>query len=233
MSDSEVLVAAVSRLADVLGPFGETSRMVQQLMDSATDVLDLAGCTVTLAPDGQERFTAAMPEALMDVELCQHSSERGPSVEVLRRGEPIAVTEIGSCRALWPEFCSEAVRQGVSAVAEIPMRLGETKVGVLGMYAREPRHWTERDLSVGGLLASMATGHIVNSTVIRRQEQLTRQLTHALDTRIIVEQAKGVLANAGRMTPDAAYELIRAHARTNRVPVHAVAKAIVELGLRI
>ncbi|MFE7797307.1 GAF and ANTAR domain-containing protein [Nocardia sp. NPDC057440] len=233
MSDSQVLVAAVSRFADAVAVVDETARMVRQLMDSATDVLDLAGCTVTLVQEGPERFTAATPDALLEVELCQHRAGRGPCEEALRHGEPITVTDIGLRRAVWPEFCAESVRQQVSAVAAVPMRSGEAKVGVLGMYAREPRDWTEQDLSVGGLLASMAAGHIIKSTVIRRQEQLTEQLTHALDTRIIVEQAKGVLANAGRTTPDAAYELIRAHARVNRVPVQAVAKAIVELGLRI
>ncbi|MEV6428066.1 GAF and ANTAR domain-containing protein [Nocardia sp. NPDC051463] len=232
MSDSQVLVAAVSRLADAVAVVGETSWMVRQLMDSAADALDLAGCTVTLAQDGAERFTAATPDALLEVELCQHRTGRGPCVAVLRHGEPVAVTDIGG-RAVWPEFGAEAVRQQVSSVAAVPMRSGDSTVGALCMYTREPRDWTEQDLSVGGLLASMAAGHIVQSAVIRRQQQLTEQLTHALDTRIIVEQAKGVLANARRTTPEAAYELIRAHARTNRVPVQAVAKAIVELGIRI
>lgn len=233
VSDSQVLVAAVSRLADAVAVVGETPRMVRQLMDSAIDVLDLAGCTVTLVQDGPERFTEATPDALLEVERCQHRTGRGPCVAAMRHGAPIAVTNIGCRRAVWQEFCAEAVRQQVSSVVVVPMRSGDVTVGALGMYTHEPRDWTEQDLSVGGLLASMAAGHIVKSTAIRRQEQLTEQLMHALDTRIIVEQAKGVLANAGRTTPDAAYELIRAHARTNRVPVQAVAKAIVELGLRI
>ncbi|WP_330254617.1 GAF and ANTAR domain-containing protein [Nocardia sp. NBC_00565] len=239
MSDNEVLVVAAARLAELLPVLGNTSEMVRQLMHSAITALDLAGCTVmlmpdeTLTPDEQSRFAAADPEEFVDIELCQHSSARGPSMDVFRTGEPIAVDEIGRRRDRWPEFSAEAVRHGVSSLAEIPMRVGSTTVGALGLYGPAPRAWTDSDLSVGGLLASMATGHILNAHVLRRQQRVTEQLQHALDARIVVEQAKGVIANARRTTPEAAYELIRQHARKNRVAVQAVAKGVVELGLRI
>jgi GAF domain-containing protein len=126
-----------------------------------------------------------------------------------------------------------ADRHGMSSVAQIPMRVGNLTVGALGLYGPTPRAWTERDLLVGGMLASVASGHIFNTNVLRRQQRLTRQLQHALDSRIVVEQAKGVIANARRTTPESAFELIRSHARKNRIAVHAVAKGIVELGLRI
>ncbi|MEC3916307.1 ANTAR domain-containing protein [Nocardia sp. CDC160] len=113
------------------------------------------------------------------------------------------------------------------------MRLDETEAGVLSLYSRDPRHWTGRDLSVATLLAGMATGHIVTANLVQRHRRVTEQLQHALTTRIVVEQAKGVIAHAHRTTPDAAFQLIRAHARRNRVTVHAVAHGIVELGLRI
>lgn len=237
VADNEVLVAA--RLAELLPAIGDTAEMVRQLMHSATAALDLAGCTVMLMPDEtltadeQTRFAAAAPEDFVEIELCQHSSERGPSVDAFRTGAPIAVDDIGRRRARWPEFSAEAVRHGVVSLAEIPMRVGGTTVGTLGLYGPTPRVWTARDLSVGALLASMATGHILNANVLRRQQRLTAQLQQALDSRIVIEQAKGVIANARRTTPEAAFELIRTHARKNRIAVQAVAKGIVELGLRI
>ncbi|MFX0577498.1 GAF and ANTAR domain-containing protein [Nocardia nepalensis] len=237
MADNEVLVAA--RLAELLPAIGDTAEMVRQLMRSATAALDLAGCTVMLMPDEppnpdeQTRFAAAAPEDFVDIELCQHRSERGPSMDAYRTGEPIVVDDIGRRRECWPEFCAEAVRHGVSSLAEIPMRVGGSTVGALGLYGPTPRVWTDRDLSVGALLASMATGHILNANILRRQQRLTAQLQHALDSRIVIEQAKGVIANARRTTPEVAFELIRSHARKNRVTVQAVAKGIVELGLRI
>jgi AmiR/NasT family two-component response regulator len=79
----------------------------------------------------------------------------------------------------------------------------------------------------------MATGHIVNASVLRRQRRLTEQLQHALDSRIVVEQAKGVIANARQTTPEVAFELIRTHARKNRATVQAVARGIIDLGMRL
>lgn len=239
VSDNEVLVAAAARLAELLPVIGDTAEMVRQLMNSAIVALDLVGCTVmlmpdeALTPDERSRMAAAAPEELTAMELCQHRSERGPSVDAFRSGKPIAIDDIGRYGERWPEFAAEAVRHGLSSLAEIPMRVGETTVGALGLYGPSPRVWTDQDLSVGGLLASMATGHIVNSNVLREQQRLTAQLQHALDSRIVIEQAKGVIANARRTTPEVAFELIRTHARKNRVAVHAVAKGIVELGLRV
>jgi hypothetical protein len=110
VSDNAVLVTAISRLAELLPVGGDSSGMVRQLMRSATDVLDLAGCTVMLvsdelrAPDAGARLATAEPEALVDIELCQHRSERGPSMDAFRTGETVAVADIDRRRAHWPEF---------------------------------------------------------------------------------------------------------------------------------
>ncbi|WP_431969470.1 ANTAR domain-containing protein [Nocardia sp. bgisy134] len=233
MSDSEQLVTALSGIVGLLPEPGDVVEPLHRVIDSATDALDLAGCAVLLVAGGHSSVVTATPAALADVALSQRSSERGPAVDALRHGEPVAVADVRERHEAWPEYTSVAVRHGVRAVAEIPMRSGVTMVGALGMYAYHPRQWTEPELSVGALLASLAAGHILTAERLRAQQRLAEQLQHALDSRVLVEQAKGVLANARNTTPQAAYELIRAHARRHRVSVHAVAGGIVELGLRI
>jgi hypothetical protein len=233
MSDSEQLVSALARLA-LLSPEAEDrAGLLQQLIGTATELLALAGAAVTLVMDGRREVAGATPGELRDVEVVQQDCERGPGVDALRNGEAVAVPDVRLHRSRWPEYAGAAVRYGLPAMVAIPMQLGSARVGALGLYASAPRAWTGADLSVGALLAGMAAGHLVTADRLRHQRQLTDQLQHALTSRIVVEQAKGVIAGTRRTTPEAAYELIRGHARRNRVSVHEVARAIVALGLRL
>ncbi|MCM6775320.1 GAF and ANTAR domain-containing protein [Nocardia sp. CDC159] len=232
MADNEQLMSAVARLVLLPDAYGR-SGVLLQLMGTATEVLGLSGAAVTLIEDGHCEVAGATPDGFREVEAAQRDCERGPGMEALRRGESVAVEDVREHRGRWPEYATAAARHGISAVAEIPMQLGDIQVGALGLFAPRPRHWTEGELSVGRLLAGMAAGHLLTADKLQRQQRLTDQLQHALTSRIVVEQAKGVIAGAQRITPEAAYELIRGHARRRRVGVHEVARAIVELGLRL
>ncbi|MFI5783472.1 GAF and ANTAR domain-containing protein [Nocardia sp. NPDC051570] len=232
MADNEQLVSAVARLV-LLPDAHARADVLRQLMGTATEVLGLAGAAVTLVEDGRCEVAGATPEGLREVEAAQRDCDRGPGVEALRRGESVAVADLRAHCHEWPEYTSIAVRHGISAVAQIPMRLDDTHVGALGLFASRPRQWTAADLSVGAALAGMAAGHLLTADKLQRQQRLTDQLQHALSSRIVVEQAKGLVAGAHHIAPEAAFELIRGHARRRRVGVHEVARAIVELGLRL
>ncbi|WP_246872544.1 GAF and ANTAR domain-containing protein [Rhodococcus sp. DMU1] len=127
----------------------------------------------------------------------------------------------------------KAREHGIAAVAGIPMQLADEKIGALDLYACESREWADREIAAAQIFADMATGYIVNSNKLRQHEQLNAQLQTALDSRIVIEQAKGIIAHARSTTPDEAFRLIRGHARSNQAPVRSVAKAIVEVGLRV
>ena len=86
---------------------------------------------------------------------------------------------------------------------------------------------------VAGVLADMATSYVVNASKLRQQEQLSEQLQHALDSRVVIEQAKGITASKHSVTIDAAYQLIRGHARNNNASLRTVAEAIVAVGLHV
>ncbi|MBL1074800.1 GAF and ANTAR domain-containing protein [Nocardia sp. 2] len=236
MSDSELLVAVLARFARLLPAAHEMPHILEQLMRSAIDVLEPAGATVALSEQlgaGEPGPFSGIPAELLDLEVCQRECARGPGVVAHTCGAPVTITDIGNYGDMWPEYADLAGQHRISSIAAIPMRLDDTEAGVLSLYSRQPRRWSGRDLSVAALLAGMATGHIVTANLVQRQQRVTEQLQHALNSRIVVEQAKGVIAHARQTTPDAAFELIRAHARRNRVTVRAVARGIVELGLRI
>ncbi|WP_194814629.1 GAF and ANTAR domain-containing protein [Nocardia sp. XZ_19_385] len=238
MSDSELLVTALAKLARLMAA-DDTAAVLQHVIDSATDLLDLTGATVLRVwdglelPEGQPAAITASTSPLAELERSQLDAARGPALEAMRHGEPAIVTEIGKYLDVWPEYASAAEQHGISSVASTPLRHGDLSFGALCIYSAERRDWAAPDLSVGELLAQLIAGHLVTVDRLREKQQLADQLQHALDARIVIEQAKGVIANARNIAPDAAYKLIRAHARRNRISVQAVATGIVELRLRI
>ena len=113
------------------------------------------------------------------------------------------------------------------------MRLADQIIGALNLYARGPREWSDEDIAVAGVLADVATSYVVNASKLRQQEQLSEQLQHALESRVVIEQAKGITAQQNSVTIDQAYQLMRGHARNNNASLRTVAEAIVAVGLHV
>ena len=113
------------------------------------------------------------------------------------------------------------------------MRLADQIIGALNLYAYRPRVWSDEEIAVAGVLANVATSYVVNASKLRQQEQLTEQLQHALESRVIIEQAKGITAQQNSVTIDQAYQLMRGHARKNNASLRLVAEAIVAVGLHV
>ncbi|MFC9896090.1 ANTAR domain-containing protein [Nocardia sp. NPDC127579] len=236
MSDSELLVTALAELARLMAA-DDTTGLLRHVIVSAAELLESTGAGVLRVSDGPEDgqpgAITASPVRLEALERSQFDAARGPALEAMRHGDSVAVTEIGKYLDVWPEYATAAAQHAVFSVASFPLRHCEVSIGALSIYSTERRDWALPDLSVGELLAQMTAGHLVTVERLREQQLLADQLQHALDARVVIEQAKGVIANARNIAPDAAYKLIRAHARRNRISVAAVATGIVELRLRI
>jgi len=143
------------------------------------------------------------------------------------------VTDVRQESTRWPEFSASATRLSVAGVAAIPMRLADQIIGALNLYSPEPRQWSDEDMAVAGVLADVATSYMVNASKLRQQKQLTEQLREALESRVVIEQAKGITAQQHSVTIDEAYQLMRRHARNNNASLRAVAEAIVAVGLQV
>jgi AmiR/NasT family two-component response regulator len=113
------------------------------------------------------------------------------------------------------------------------MRLADQTIGALDLYAADVRDWSDTELSVAGVLADAATSYIVNASTLRQQQQLNEQLQHALNSRIVIEQAKGITAQHDEITVEEAYQRMRRHARDHNGTLRMVAEAIVNVGLRV
>jgi GAF domain-containing protein len=233
MYDEPLFLRTLSKLARVLPASYDVGAVLAELTGSVTGVLGLAGSGVSLAEDGKLRFVTAVTAASSDLERVQEQYQRGPCREAFDTGESVSVPDVRLSGHMWPEFAEAARRVGVAGVAGIPMRLADQTVGALDLYAAEPREWSDTDLSVAGVLADAATSYIVNASSLRQQQQLNEQLQQALDSRIIIEQAKGITAQHDDITVEAAYERMRRHARDHNGTLRMVAEAIVNVGLRV
>ncbi len=216
----------------IVGPY-DANTMLEDLTEAATALLRLVGCGVSLIHDGRLTNATSIPPALSSLELAQERTQSGPCVQASRTGEVTAVPDLTLRAQSWGVYCAAGAEAGVLAVAGIPMKLGDSIVGALNLYAAGVREWSDDDLAIAQVLADMATGYLINVSQLSKQQQLNEQLQHALDSRVIIEQAKGMVAATHRISVETAFDLIRGHARGRNASLRSVAEAIVHLGLRM
>jgi GAF domain-containing protein len=235
MYDQSLLVQTLSRFAAILPARYDLQEALIELTESVTAVLGLCGTWVTMADDGQLRLLTGVSQASAELERdhAQLHPFPCPCRDAYSTGELIRVTDVRAEPTRWPEFSASAGRLPIAGVAAIPMRLADHVIGALNLYSPEPREWSDEDIAVAGVLADVATSYVVNASKLRQQQQLSEQLQEALDSRVVIEQAKGITATQRGVTVEQAYQLMRSHARNNNASLRAVAEAIVAVGLRV
>ena len=234
MYDKPLFLQTLSRFAVVLPGRYDLEATLTELTESLTSVLGLSGSGVTMADEGGRlRFVTAVSQASGDLERNQEQQQAGPCRDAFDTGEVVRVTDVRKESSRWPEFSATAARLSVAGVAGIPMRLADKVIGALNLYSSEAREWTDEDIAVAGVLADVATSYVVNASKLRQQEQLSEQLQQALESRVIIEQAKGITAQQKSVSVDDAYQMIRRHARNNNASLRVVAEAIVAVGLHV
>jgi len=233
MYDQPLFLATLSRFAVVLPVRYDLEAALSELAESVTAVLGLSGSGVTMAEDGRLRLVTAVSQASGELERSQQEQQSGPCRDAYETGEVVRVTDVREEPTRWPEFSAIATRLAVAGVAGIPMRLDDKIIGALNLYSPEPRQWSDVDIAVAGVLADVATSYVVNASKLRQQQQLSEQLQEALESRVVIEQAKGITAYKNAVPIDQAYQLMRRHARNNNASLRVVAEAIVAVGLQV
>ena len=233
MYDQPLFLQTLSRFAVVLPARYDLEAALSELTESVIAVLGLCGSGVSMAEDGRLRFVTAVSQASAELERSQQEQQAGPCRDAYQSGEVVRVKDVREESARWPEFSAIARRLSVAGVAGIPMQLDDQIIGALNLYFSEPREWSDVDIAVARVLADVATSYVVNASKLRQQEQLSEQLQEALESRIIIEQAKGITAYKNAVSIDAAFQLMRRHARNNNASLRLVAEAIVAVGLQV
>lgn len=232
MADQHLLTRTLSEFAATLVKGFAISDVLHDLADRVTVVLGIDSAGVSVQESGRLRFVTALDERAARLEKAQEHGQAGPCVDAWRSGKAVAVTDLSECASSWGTCPQEAREAGIVAIAGIPMRLGDKTIGALCLYSTTRRAWSPDDLSAAHVLADMATSYVMNVSELDRQRRINGQLQEALDSRIIIEQAKGVLAAELGISVDRAFDLMRRYARAHSASLRAVAQAVVHLGLR-
>ena len=227
------LLQTFAGLADTLVDGYDIVDLLQLLVDSCSELLDTTAAAILLAgPSGELDVMASTSEASRLVELIQLSAEAGPCVESFRTGEVVSVPDIAASPEQWSRFRDSAIAQGFASVHAVPMRLRDNTIGTLNLLRDQPGDLDEQDRIAARAFADVATIGILHERSLRETTLLAEQLQGALSSRVIIEQAKGVVAYTNGVTTEQAFELIRRYARSHQLGISQVAARLVDRSLR-
>lgn len=232
MSREHLLAAAFVELADTLVDDYDVVDLLDRLAVHSVRLLDVTAAGLLL--DDQRgrglRVLAASSEQTRLLELFQLQTDEGPCLDCVRTGQPVSVPDLGEAAARWPQFAPKAVQQGFHAVHALPLRLRSQTIGALNLFHDQPASLAEDDLRLGQALADAATIGILHERTVRRNETVVEQLQTALNSRVILEQAKGFLADRGGIGVDEAFDWLRGYARSNNLRLSDAARRVIEDG---
>jgi GAF domain-containing protein len=222
------LVEAFVGLADSLVADFDIVELLGRLASYCVDLLDVSAAGLLLADQhGDLRVIAASAERTRLLELFQLQNKEGPCSDCFRTGAPVVVEDIATMRDRWPRFAPLTEAAGFRSVHALPMRLRSDVIGTLNIFRSNRGRLSPSDAEVGQALAAVATISILQSRAMTRAEDLAEQLQAALHSRVVIEQAKGVLAERGEIDVDEAFRCLRSFARSGNHRLGAVASAVV------
>jgi GAF domain-containing protein len=229
-NDREALLSrAFVELADTLVDDYDVIEVLDRLVGYSVALLaaDAAGIML-LDPRGQLRVVAFSNEESGWTELMQIQADQGPCVECVRTGEPVTVTDLDDAADRWPELIAALAGRGAyRSVHALPLRLRGQAIGGMNLFHTRPGPLPAADLRLGQALADVATIGILQERAIRHAEIVTEQLQTALNSRVVIEQAKGVLAQSGQVTMATAFDRLRRYSRGHNLLLGEVARRVV------
>ena len=227
--DTALLSDTFVDLADTMVADFDVIDFLHMLTDRSVQLLAASAAGVVLAdPRGELRVAAASSEEVGLLELFQLQNDQGPCLECFRTGLPVTARDLTGPLQRWPRFAEAAARSGFGAVEALPMRLRGQVIGALNLFGTEPGQFDPADLRIGQALADVATIGLLHERNVRRREAVAEQLQAALNSRVVIEQAKGKLAERLGIDMDRAFNMLRDYARSSNQRLTDVARAFVE-----
>ncbi len=221
-------------LADTLVADFDLIEYLDLLARRCADLLEVTACGLLLIDHYHILTTvAASSEEARLLELFQLQNSEGPCLDCYHSGSPVTCPDLSRSDRRWPRFTAAALDSGFHGVHAVPLRLRDQVIGTMNMFTAAPGPLGPAALELGQGLADMATIGILHERIVRRHEMVTEQLQTALNSRILIEQAKGVLAERLQLPVDDAFAVLRGHARATGRRLLDVAAAVVDGTLTI
>jgi len=177
-------------------------------------------------PDGQLRVMASSSETMRLLELFEVQSQEGPCLDCFRTGRPVVNHDLVRADHRWPRFASEARDAGFGSVHALPMRLRGAVIGALNLFHETSGRIRQADVDAGQALADIATIAILQHRAAHEAQVLNQQLNNALNSRVVIEQAKGMVAEREGLDLESSFRLLRNHARNHNLRLADVATSI-------
>ena len=228
MSRESLLVRTLVELADNLVDDFDVIDVLTVLSGRCVEVLDVDSAGVMLtSPGGELQVVASSSDTMRGLELFELQSDEGPCVDCFRSGEPIVNVELAGSDFQWPVFAPRAVADGFHSVHALPMHLRGTTVGALNLFRIAHGTLGAEDVLVAQALADVATIAIIQHEAAVDAAVLNAQLGEALNSRIIIEQAKGRISEASGRGVDESFQRLRNHARNHNLRLTELARDVV------
>ncbi len=229
MARENLIARTFVELADTLVEGYDPLELLHHLAERCVEVLGVAEAGLVLVDArGQLQALASSSERMHLIELLEVQHEDGPCLDCWRSGDAVAEDHLADATGRWPHFAPAALEAGFASAYAVPMRLRDERLGALNLFASEAAGLADTDLVLAQAMADVATIGILHERFIARREEVSEQLQVAFNTRVVLEQAKGVVAEAVRTDMDKAFTLLRGYARHHNLLLSEVARQVIE-----
>ena len=229
MTRESDVVRSLVEMADTLVEDYDVVDLLTRLADRCVSLLGVSAAGVMLAsPAGKLGLVASSSEAMRLLELFELQAQEGPCLDAFRTGAPIEHEDLQAGSGRWPSFSAAALEAGFRSAAALPLRLREATLGALNLLSVTNAPMDEADLIVARAFADLAALSIVQHRASAEAQRLNEQLSEALTSRIVIEQAKGVIAERAGTSLAEAFSRLRAYARNHNLRLTDVAQAAID-----
>jgi GAF domain-containing protein len=216
-------------LADTLVDEFDAVDFLHTLSERSVELLGTDAAGVILSDQrGHLQVVASTSNRAQDLELFELQSEEGPCLDCFNTGELVANIELAEARERWPQFSAAFLRAGYRSAHAVPLRLRHQVIGAMNLFCIDRPMLSAEDLALGQALADVATIGLLQERAVRQSDLVSEQLQTALNSRVLIEQAKGVLLARIGVGVDEAFRLMREHSRRNRQPLRDVASGVID-----
>jgi len=214
-------------LTDTLVADFDVVELLTLLTGRCVELIGVNAAGIMLAnPDGELRVLASSSEAMRLLELFELQSQDGPCLDCFRTAQPVWHADLTAATGRWPRFAPVALAAGFRSVQALPMRLRGAVIGALNLFHTETGEMKPEDASIAQALADVATIAILHHSAALEAQVVNAQLNFALNSRIVIEQAKGMIAEREKLSMEGAFAALRSYARNHNLRLADVARDV-------